>query len=163
MTEQELAQLYDDYGARIYGYILALVSNVSDAEEIMQDIFTAVYQSRRSPRDPERYLFRAARNAAYSHLRWRRVRWNAQSHLEHQVVLRYEGGGDAPWHEGDAQRALLDLPVKHREVVVLKVLQGMTFEEIGDMLEISPNTAASRYRYAIEKLRASLDCEEQSE
>jgi len=162
MTEQELAKLYDDYGARIHGYVLALVSNNSDAEEIMQDVFAAIFQRRRVPRDPERYLFRAARNAAYSHLRWRRVRWKAQPRLEYQVILHHRSEGNAPWQDGEAQRALLGLPVKQREVVVLKVFQGMTFEEIGDMLEVSPNTAASRYRYAMEKLRASLDAEEKS-
>lgn len=54
------------------------------------------------------------------------------------------------------REALTDLPPEQREVVVLKVWQGRTFDEIGRLLGISPNTASSRYRYALEKLRAAL-------
>ena len=51
------------------------------------------------------------------------------------------------------RRALARLSDEQREVVVLKVWGGLTFEEIGEQLSISPNTAASRWRYAMEALR----------
>jgi DNA-directed RNA polymerase specialized sigma24 family protein len=46
--------------------------------------------------------------------------------------------------------------------VYLKVFEGMTFQEIADRCEISINTAASRYRYAIEALRRTLSTRDQS-
>jgi RNA polymerase sigma-70 factor, ECF subfamily len=46
--------------------------------------------------------------------------------------------------------------MEQREVVHLKLLEGLTFDEIARLLAIPPNTAASRYRYAIDKLRAGL-------
>jgi len=45
------------------------------------------------------------------------------------------------------------LPVAQREVVVLHIWGGLTFEEVAQAIGVSPNTAASRYRYALEKLR----------
>jgi len=48
------------------------------------------------------------------------------------------------------------LPPAQREVIVLKIWNRCTFEAIGDLLEISPNTAAGRYRYGLEKLRTCL-------
>lgn len=48
------------------------------------------------------------------------------------------------------------LPPEQREVVFLKVWTGLTFAEIADVLATSANTAASRYRYGIEKLRRDL-------
>jgi RNA polymerase sigma-70 factor (ECF subfamily) len=54
------------------------------------------------------------------------------------------------------QSALADLPVEQREVVVLRVWGRMTFEEAAVVLEISPNTAASRYRYGLAKLKSRL-------
>ena len=51
------------------------------------------------------------------------------------------------------QVALTKIPVKFREVVTLKIWGEQTFEQIGKTLGISPNTAASRYRYAMESLR----------
>jgi RNA polymerase sigma-70 factor (ECF subfamily) len=47
---------------------------------------------------------------------------------------------------------LQKLPPAQSEVVVLKIWEGMTFAEIGEVLGESPNTAASRYRYALQKL-----------
>jgi RNA polymerase sigma-70 factor (ECF subfamily) len=53
-------------------------------------------------------------------------------------------------------RALASLPSEQRDVLALKLDAGLTFEEIAAALAMSPNTAASRYRYALEKLRAFL-------
>ena len=58
--------------------------------------------------------------------------------------------------------ALRRLPAEQREVVYLKVFEGMTFQEIADRCEISINTAGSRYRYAIEALRRTLSASDQS-
>jgi RNA polymerase sigma-70 factor (ECF subfamily) len=52
--------------------------------------------------------------------------------------------------------ALRELPEKQRAVMHLKLWEGLTFGEIADALEISPNTAASRYRYGLDKLRERL-------
>jgi RNA polymerase sigma-70 factor (ECF subfamily) len=47
--------------------------------------------------------------------------------------------------------------VEQREVIVLKLWHGYTFEEIGGLLEISPNTAAGRYRYGLQKIKTQLE------
>jgi RNA polymerase sigma-70 factor (ECF subfamily) len=52
---------------------------------------------------------------------------------------------------------LAELPVDQREVIVLKIWHGCTFEEIGGLLEISPNTAAGRYRYGLQKIKTKLE------
>jgi RNA polymerase sigma-70 factor (ECF subfamily) len=52
--------------------------------------------------------------------------------------------------------ALGELPEDQRAVVHLKLWEGLTFEEIASVLEIPPNTAASRYRYGLDKLRGRL-------
>ena len=52
--------------------------------------------------------------------------------------------------------ALGELPEEQRSVVHLKLWEGRTFEQIADLLDIPANTAASRHRYALEKLRDRL-------
>jgi RNA polymerase sigma-70 factor (ECF subfamily) len=52
--------------------------------------------------------------------------------------------------------ALRSLPPEQAEVVVLKIWEAMTFAEIAQILETSPNTVASRYQYAMTKLAARL-------
>ena len=78
--------------------------------------------------------------------------------------MRFDGeavdpvaGGSA---RGDAQaieRAMAWLPAAQREVVYLKVWQDMTFAEIAELLGLSPNTAASMYRYGLAKLKRRLE------
>ena len=53
-------------------------------------------------------------------------------------------------------RGLATLPQEQREVIVLKIWHEHTFEEVGELLDISPNTAAGRYRYGLQKLRLFL-------
>ena len=60
-------------------------------------------------------------------------------------------------------RCLAQLPELQREVIVLKIWHEHTFEEIGSLLEISPNTAAGRYRYGMKKLKACLKGEAHNE
>lgn len=57
------------------------------------------------------------------------------------------------------QVALSKLPEKFREVITLKIWGELTFDQIGKTLDISPNTAASRYRYGMEAMRRSLEGE----
>jgi RNA polymerase sigma-70 factor, ECF subfamily len=70
-----------------------------------------------------------------------------------------------PWFDSDAsheerrvqlERGMKELPKKFSEVIVLKIWGEKTFAEIADMLEISQNTVASRYRYGVEILRRKL-------
>jgi len=63
---------------------------------------------------------------------------------------------EAPADPGPLERALRELPAEQREVLALKIDGGLTFARISAVLGVSPNTAASRYRYALEKLRERL-------
>jgi RNA polymerase sigma-70 factor (ECF subfamily) len=58
--------------------------------------------------------------------------------------------------ESNLRQSLIALPEDQRQVVVLHVWGELTFSEIADVLNVSPNTAASRYRYALAKLRDSM-------
>jgi RNA polymerase sigma-70 factor (ECF subfamily) len=62
----------------------------------------------------------------------------------------------------ELQSALRELPEQQREVILLHIWGMMSFEEVADALEISPNTAASRYRYGLSKLREQFQVIERS-
>jgi RNA polymerase sigma-70 factor (ECF subfamily) len=71
------------------------------------------------------------------------------------VLLPDSPGGES--EDGEALRlAVRRLTPERREVISLKIWQQLTFSEIGEVLGISRNTAASRYRYALEDLRGML-------
>ena len=113
-------------------------------------------------RNPVGYLYRAARNEALSRLRKRTVRSKAASGLIYsaELLAPLEGSLESAEEAARVNAALLGLPVEQREVVVLKVYQNMTFKEIARVTGTSQNTAASRYRYALTKLKEILEQEE---
>jgi RNA polymerase sigma-70 factor (ECF subfamily) len=141
--------------------VLSLVTDPVDAEDIVQETFAKYTARGRVPNNPAGYLFRMARNEAWSLLRRRRLFFWTRRRLGEQAALLGAATEERPPCEREViETALRRLPVTQREVVVLKHFEGMTFQEIGQVVDCSPNTAASRYRYAIEKLRASLDQED---
>ena len=156
-----LADLYDRYGGRVYGYLLLMLSSHAETEDAMQEVFCRIWErglAGHAVENPAGYLFRAAHNEACSRLRrrWRRwIRFGAVGEpvpVLEPVILPV---GTAEDREAVAH-ALSQLPARQREAVALKVFQDLTFKEIAQVLDISPNTAASRYRYALGKLEGLL-------
>ncbi len=153
------AQLYDIYGARLYRTALGLLRRTDAAEDAVQDLFVALVRSRSALRAVESlpaYLF----SSLYRRLH--RIpfgpRISPASEFEHTTDPR-PGPPLLASQQEDCQRlaaAVQLLPESQQEVLTLKVDGELTFAEIGAVLGISPNTAASRYRYALDKLRQLL-------
>lgn len=146
------AQLYDACAAELLLYGRALGLSHSEAEDVLHDAFRALLTLAQPPREPRFYLIRTFRNRSLNHRRglWRRLTRELHSSAWFEPVA-----ADSPV-ERAAIAALRNLPSEQREVIVLKLWHDLTFETVGELLEISPNTAAGRYRYGLLKLRAAL-------
>lgn len=154
----ELARLYDTFAPALYRYALMLLCNHAAAEDAVQHVFAAL-AGRRPPEfeDPAAYLRAAVRNAAYSAGRATRRGSVQQEALEPILEALPERANAVSVDERLAlSAAIRTLPQDQREVLHLHVFEGMTFREIAAVTGDSPNTAASRYRYALQRLRASL-------
>jgi len=134
----------------LYGRALGL--SHSEAEDVLQETFIALTQRAEAPIQPMHYCVRSYRNRALNYRRslWRRLAREFESHRW------FEQSDSETAAEQEAMQALARLPQEQREVIVLKIWHEYTFEEIGALLEISPNTAAGRYRYGLQKLRLHL-------
>jgi RNA polymerase sigma-70 factor (ECF subfamily) len=143
--------LYNAKAGELILYGRALGLSHSEAEDVLQETFVALMQREQPPTQPEHYAIRTFRNRAINYRRslWRRVAREIESKGWFETSAE-----DA--RERLAMRQLETLPQDQREVIVLKIWHEYTFEEISELLEISPNTAAGRYRYGIEKLKARL-------
>ena len=104
-----------------------------------------------TPDVPVAYVYRAVRNAALNARR--NGQRDAPLDANSTVFERRDGNREAALA---LQRALADLPEEQRVVVVMRVGSGMTREEVAAATGASLNTVASRYRYALEKLREKL-------
>jgi len=145
-------RLYQAKAAELILYGRALGLSHAEAEDVVQETFLALLQRETAPDNPAHYCVRSFRNRALNYRRsfWRRL----TRELESQRW--FERGAEESPAERAAMRCLAELPVPQREVIVLKLWHHCTFEEIGGLLEISPHTAAGRYRYGLEKLRSCL-------
>jgi RNA polymerase sigma-70 factor (ECF subfamily) len=150
--------LYESKAAGLILYGRALGLSHSEAEDVLQDSFVSLLQLEGRPEEPEHYALRTFRNRALNYRRslWRRVR----RELEARRWFEREAGETET--ERQAMAALAALPREQREVIVLKIWNGLTFEMIGRLFEVSPNTVAGRYRYGLNKLRACLREEEEA-
>ena len=134
----------------LYGRALGL--SHAEAEDVLQETFVALMAREGVPEQPEHYCVRSFRNRALNYRRslWRRLTRELESKRWFE-----RSPGESP-AERAAMRALTGLPQDQREAIVLKIWHEHTFEEIGELLGISPNTAAGRYRYGLQKLRACM-------
>ena len=145
--------LYAQKAAELVLYGRALGLSHGEAEDVVQETFMALMQMPAAPEKPEHYCLRSFRNRALNHRRslWRRLtrEWESHRWFEHSP-------GESP-AERAAMAALAELPQEQREVIVLKIWQNYTFEEIGALTEVSPNTIAGRYRYGLQKIRSKIE------
>jgi RNA polymerase sigma-70 factor (ECF subfamily) len=148
------AELYQRFGPRLYRTALGLLGRREDAEDAVQEVFAALVRSRRrlaEVRDLAAYLFASLRRQSQRRL--------ARRKQQPQGLPPDCAGREPPADDprGEAlDRALRSLPAEQLEVIAMKIEGELTFAEIGRVLSISPHTAASRYRYALERLRERL-------
>lgn len=147
----------DRHGAALVLLARQWVGTHADAEDVVQEGFVRFWRSRDSAADPAAYLFTCVRNCASDRRRGEARRAKRE---EAAAVPEAEPAFAAPVEQAERvaviEAALRGLPEEQREVLVMKIWGGLTFAQVGDALAIPANTAASRYRYALERLREAL-------
>lgn len=157
--QPELGAVYDRYAGPLYRFVLTLLSNAEEAEDAVQEVFVGLLR-RGGPggiRDLHAYLFQAARRQAIEGMRRRRRR---ERESEAAAVSWIDLEACPPERlevAMDVDRAIRRLPTEQREVVALRLGAELTFREIAAALEIPLPTAASRYRLALQRLRALFE------
>jgi RNA polymerase sigma-70 factor, ECF subfamily len=145
-------RLYEASATRLILYGRALGLSHSEAEDVLHELFAALLRTEKVPDQPDHYCVRAFRNRALNYRRslWRRLRRELESRRW------FDQSAPTDSLERTAMNQLTRLPLAQREAIVLKLWHGYTFQQIGHILGISPNTVASRYRYGIDHLKTTL-------
>src|SRR5262245_27206618 len=147
----------DRHGAAMLLFARQFVPGRADAEDVVQEAFVRFWRSRERIGEPAAYLFACVKRCALDWQRGRRrqlrreervARPEAESLFTHSV--------EQDERRAAIETALRELPEEQAEVLVMKIWGGLTFPQIAEALDMSPNTAASRYRYALAKLREAL-------
>ena len=158
----KLEDLYARHGESLYRYLVFRLGSAEDAEDVLQETFCrfARYMVRwKLVRDPRGFVFRVARNEVNRFLRRKFGRRAEEAMIQAGGASGFSAAFTAPEEPSLALllRQADELPAEQKEVVFLKVFEGFTFKEIGSACGVSANTAASRYRYGIEKLREAVE------
>jgi len=138
-------------------YARQWVPSRADAEDVVQEAFVSFWKSRQRASDPAAYLYACVRHRA---LDWRRGRRRQSQREEAAARPEAEPLFAGPLEQEERRAAitaaLRGLPEGQRQVLVMKIWGGLSFPQIAAALQVSTNTAASRYRYALDWLRAQL-------
>ena len=158
LTTKDLERIHDEHVTAMYRHGMGLLRDEAAVRDILQDVFVKLAEGRGSLADSDSaraYLLRMVHHAAVDRMRRDKVRRN---HAEKAPEDLFQSSPD-PDREAfrrQLEAALDQLPAEQREIVVLKLWEERTFDEISRICDIPLNTAASRYRYALDKLRTLL-------
>jgi len=159
--ETDIERLYDGHAQSLFAFLLNLTRDEADTRDLLQDIFVKLAREPKllaGVRDQRAFLIRLAHNAAIDLMRRRGARDRTKENFAAEKTSPFAPADDPDetFFRNELSAALAGLPPEQRAVAHLKLWEGLTFEEIAAALDISPNTAASRYRYGLDKLRDRL-------
>jgi RNA polymerase sigma-70 factor (ECF subfamily) len=157
----DIERLYDKHAQPLYAFLLNFTRDEADTRDLLQEIFVKLAREPKllaGVREERAFLIRLAHNAAVDLMRRRGTRERTKENFAVEMISPFAptSDPDETVFREELASALGELPEEQRAIVHLKLWEELTFEEIAGALDISPNTAASRYRYGIDKLRGRL-------
>jgi RNA polymerase sigma-70 factor, ECF subfamily len=161
MAQAEIERLYDEHAQAVFAFLLSFTRHEADTRDLLQELFVKLAKRPEllgGVRDERAFLLRLAHNLALDLIRRRgtREKYHEQSAEEAAPLFARAPEPDEGAFREALSAALGDIPADQRAVVHLKLWEGLTFEHIAELLGIPLNTAASRYRYGLDKLRERL-------
>ena len=156
-------EIVDQHTARVYRLAYRLTGNPHDAEDLTQEVFVRVFRSldTYTPGTFEGWLHRVTTNLFLDGARRKqRIRFDA---LSDERAARLRSSSPSPdmayadmHFEDDVERALATLPPDFRAAVVLCDVEGLTYEEIAEILDAKLGTVRSRIHRGRAQLRSAL-------
>mgnify|MGYP000000567032 FL=1 len=150
MTQTELLALFDQYHDLVYRLALSYTGSIPDAEDAVQTVFLKLLEGTPPPQPGKErpWLSRVAVNCCRDLLRRRKYRRHESLEAAEQLFAQPE--------DRELYTAVMELPEKERAAVYLHYYEGYTFQEIGEILHISPSAVSMRLHRGRKKLQAIL-------
>ena len=165
---EALGVLYDRHRRMVYRTALGIIGDVDAASDLLQDVFLRLYRFAYNidPMQPlEPWLYRMTTNLTYDWIK-RRNRWPRP--IGDLADWLISTGKNPPYENAEkndewyhVQRAIADLPLQQRVVVVLYYLNDLSLNEIAEILEVPIGTIKSRLYYGRKSLRMGLGLQQE--
>ena len=161
---QAFEMLYTKHKAPVYRYMMRLCQNEAIAEEIFQEVWMKLINARNKYVVSAKfttYLYKLAHNCFIDHFRKQNVRVvTEQTEESIELAIKTDGPEQQFQMEQTLEKfnlAFDALPQEQREVLLLKEEAGMSLQDIAETIGVNYETAKSRLRYALNRLKMSLD------
>jgi len=167
--ENALAVLINRHQSKIYGFIYSKLADRDVADDVFQDTFMKVIKTLKSNSYNEEgkflpWVMRIAHNLIVDHYRKNKKMPMLRETEEFSIFsiltdssLNAEGRMITELIEKDLQRIVEELPADQKEVLMMRLYQDLSFNEIAEQTNVSINTALGRMRYAILNLRKIIE------
>lgn len=154
--KEAFTALYHRYRTRIFSFCLTLLRNPSDADDALQDVFRYIFSKLRYYESKGRFksfIFKIAHSVSIDILR-KRAR---QASIPEEFEIPVEQVEPPRAEQVEKLRACIaQLPPMYREILALRVLDDLAYEEIGEVLQLPLGTVKSRIHHAVSLVRKML-------
>lgn len=161
-SSEALARIYQKYADYLLSLAMALLNNVHQAEDVLQDVFVNFAKSGckfRLHGSLKSYLATCVINRCRDKLRAKKRQSCKLNDYENAECVHAGPYENLLCNERSilVNKAIGQLPDEQKEVIVLRIKGGMRYSKIAEIQQTSANTVRGRYRYGIEKLRSILN------
>ena len=152
----DLSRWFDTYGPTLVLYARQWLS-AELAEDVVQGVFVRLMSLWSAPDNAKAWLYRSVRNAAIDRFRSERRRHHREHRRAAEEAGCLQGRRDELMDADAVQSALPRLPEEQREVIVLRIWAGMTFQEVSQVTGLAVSTLFSRYEAGLTALRQIME------
>jgi len=152
-SEREFEQLYHKYGPLVHGVLMARLPR-DEVQDVLQEVFLAAFRNLSSLRDKDAagaWLVTLARNHAANHYR--------RSRKTEELTDTYEGQRSNSSEAAEVLKVIGTMPDSYRETLILRLVEGMTGEEIARQTGMKPESVRVNLHRGMKKLRERLGIE----
>jgi len=165
---EKYSELISRYQGKIFAYLYRLVGNREEAEDLLQDVFVKVYRNLKSYDEGRKFsswIYRIAHNEAVNHIKRRYLKrfisWeDINSTKDKLEASNFEDGPAEDWLKVETAKeineAVSRLPLKYRQVLVLRYFSDKSYDEISEILGKPLNTVGTLINRAKKKLLAEI-------
>lgn len=154
--------LFKNYHKKVYNFILTFIKDKYEAENILQDVFISLWETRHRINIEDSFdklIYRIARNKSLNSLRKSLNKMTyINSILHSQTIYEYTTDLNIEHAELDYyfHKFIDELPERRREIFLCRIKQGLTYKEIACKLNISENTVDTQIRHALNYIRENI-------
>ena len=152
-----LEELYSKTRNYVYGYALSMLSNVNDAEDVMQDTYVNIYKyaSMYNPRNkPLAWILTITKNLCLNKLKQKKRRKEIEIEDVYEINGIITKDKRHMHHDYAFARTILEeLTEEEKKIIILSSVEGLKYREIAHLLDLNLSTVLSKYHRAMKKLR----------